>query len=53
MAFVVPQLKGNIGGLGKVRNLSNEKAKSLGWQPRTEEEAVLSCAEALIKAGVV
>ncbi|HWK02020.1 MAG TPA: aldehyde reductase [Puia sp.] len=34
--------------LGRVRNASNEKAKTmLGWLPRTNEEAVLATAESL------
>lgn len=40
--------------LGKVKQCSNEKAKSvLGWTPRTQEEAVVSCGESLCKFGVV
>lgn len=53
LSYVLPQLKGNVGGLGKRRNLSNQKAKDLGWNPRDEKETILSCAKALIDAGVV
>jgi len=38
--------------LGVNRNASNEKAKRiLGWQPRTNEEAILAAAESLVKFG--
>lgn len=36
--------------LGKYRNASNEKARTiLGWQPRTDEEALLASANSIIK----
>ncbi|SEW53097.1 SDR family oxidoreductase [Chitinophaga arvensicola] len=36
--------------LGIYRNASNEKARTqLGWQPRTNEEAILASAESLVK----
>lgn len=42
---IVPQL-------GRYRNASNQKAKDLlGWQPRTNEEAVLATGESLFKFG--
>lgn len=38
--------------LGVNRNASNEKAKKiLGWQPRTNEEAILAAAKSLVKFG--
>ena len=40
--------------LGKVRAASNEKARRvLGWEPRTNEEAIVATAESLIKLGLV
>ena len=36
--------------VGIYRNASNEKAKQLlGWQPRSNEEAILATAESLVK----
>jgi nucleoside-diphosphate-sugar epimerase len=47
IAMVVPDL-------GKVKILSNEKAKSLlGWQPRSNVDALVATAESLIKLGLV
>jgi dihydroflavonol-4-reductase len=40
--------------LGVDRNASNEKARFvLGWQPRSNEEAILAAAESLVKFGHV
>lgn len=40
--------------LGRIRNASNEKAKRvLGWQPRTNEEAITASVESLFKYGNV
>jgi nucleoside-diphosphate-sugar epimerase len=40
--------------LGRYKNASNEKAKRLlGWQPRTNEEAILATANSLIQFGWV
>jgi nucleoside-diphosphate-sugar epimerase len=40
--------------LGKTKNMDNEKAKKvLGWEPRSNEEAILATAETLIKLGLV
>ncbi len=44
------QVKPFLPELGKMKQVSNEKAKSvLGWQPRSHEEAILSSAESILK----
>jgi dihydroflavonol-4-reductase len=52
LSYVMAQLGPLTHDLGKRKEFSNEKAKALGWSPRSNEEAVVSCAEALIDAGV-
>lgn len=50
----LPLLRAVAPMLGKVRNSTNAKAKSLlGWQARSNEEAILSTAESLIRLGLV
>jgi nucleoside-diphosphate-sugar epimerase len=49
-ALFSPKAKAIAPMLGINRNASNEKArKILGWQPRTNEEAILATAESLLK----
>ena len=49
-ALVKPEAKAIVPQLGRVRNASNEKAKTvLGWSPRSNEEAVLATAESLFR----
>ena len=49
MALFNPTAKRMVGELGKVRAASNKKAKrSLGWSPRSSEEAVVASAETLL-----
>ncbi|MET4140787.1 nucleoside-diphosphate-sugar epimerase [Pedobacter sp. UYP1] len=49
-AIVSPKARAIAPMLGINRNASNEKArKLLGWQPRTNEQAVLAAAESLLK----
>ena len=44
------QIKPFLSELGKIKPVSNEKARSvLGWQPGTHEEAILSAAESILK----
>lgn len=44
-----PSLEQVVSELGKVKNPSNEKARSrLGWMPRSNEEAIIASAESLI-----
>jgi dihydroflavonol-4-reductase len=46
------QAKSILPLVGIYRNASNEKAKKvLGWKPRSNEEAVLSTAESMVKFG--
>lgn len=53
-ALFSPTAKALVPLLGRYRNASNEKAKKLlGWQPRTNEEALLAAAECLFKFGHV
>ncbi|MFA6265226.1 MAG: aldehyde reductase [Pseudolabrys sp.] len=40
--------------LGKVKNASNEKARSLlGWEPRSAEDAIIATAESLLRLGLI
>jgi nucleoside-diphosphate-sugar epimerase len=40
--------------LGKKKNATNEKAKrTLGWRPRSNEEAVVATAESLVRLGLL
>ena len=53
-ALFSPTARNLVPQLGRYRNASNEKAKKLlGWQPRTNEEAILATAESLIRFGWV
>ena len=48
-ALVTPPLRELVPQLGKVKEASNEKAKTvLGWKPRSNEEAILATAQSLI-----
>jgi nucleoside-diphosphate-sugar epimerase len=54
VAVFNPTLKQVIPELGRQRQISNEKARSvLGWAPRTAKEAIIDGAQSLIDAGVV
>jgi dihydroflavonol-4-reductase len=54
VALFDPTIAQLVGELGKVKMVSNEKArKMLGWSPRSNEDAVLASAESLIKLGLV
>jgi dihydroflavonol-4-reductase len=49
-----PSLKLILPELGKKQKASNEKAKKvLGWKPRSNEEAIISTAESLVKFGLL
>lgn len=53
VALVNPALQGVLPELGKIKNVSNQKAKSLlGWSPRSNEEAILSTANSLLQLGL-
>jgi hypothetical protein len=47
-------IKGILPELGKRKNATNEKAKSvLGWVPRSNDEAVVAAAESLVRLGLL
>ena len=49
-----PQARAIAPMLGVNRNASNQKARTLlGWQPRTNEEAILATVESLVKYGAI
>ena len=53
LALVNPEARGIVRDLGKVRRASNEKARRvLGWEPRSNEEAILATAQSLLRLGL-
>ncbi len=49
-----PTVRQFLPELGKVKNATNEKAKSmLGWMPRSNEESIVATAESLVRLGLV
>lgn len=53
-SLIDPTVKPILIDLGKERRVSHAKAeKLLGWKPKSLEEAVLSCAESLIRVGLI
>lgn len=49
-AIFSPEARNILPQLGRYRNASNDKAKTvLGWQPRSNEEAILATAESLFR----
>jgi nucleoside-diphosphate-sugar epimerase len=49
-----PAVKQVLPELGKTKNATNEKARRmLGWQPRTNEEAIVATAESLLALGLL
>jgi nucleoside-diphosphate-sugar epimerase len=49
-----PALKVLLPELGKIKNATNAKAKRmLGWQPRSNEEAIVASAESLQRLGLL
>ena len=53
-ALFNPLAKNIAPQLGRVKNASNEKAKTmLGWTPRTNEEALIASAESLVRFGTL
>ncbi|MGW1564165.1 SDR family oxidoreductase [Streptomyces sp. NPDC002144] len=49
-----PALKGLLPNLGKVRHVSNDKARAvLNWNPRTSDDAVAATAESLLEHGLL
>jgi nucleoside-diphosphate-sugar epimerase len=54
VAMLDPNVRLVTGELGKHKNASNTKAKSLlGWTPRSNEESILATARSLIALGMV
>lgn len=52
--MVDPTVAQIIPELGEIKVLTNEKArKVLGWTPRSNEEAIMSTAESLVRLGLV
>lgn len=50
----IPLLRAVVPMLGRVRHCTSAKARSrLGWQPRSNDEAILATAESLIRLGLV
>lgn len=48
-AVVTPPLRELVPQLGKIKEASNEKAKTvLGWEPRSNEDAIVATAQSLI-----
>lgn len=52
LAYFMPSLKATIPELGPPKLFSNVKARELGWNPRSNEEAIVSCGQAYIDAGM-
>jgi nucleoside-diphosphate-sugar epimerase len=53
-AVFSPTARNIVPQLGRYRNASNEKAKNiLGWQPRSNQEAILATAESLFRFGLI
>ena len=53
-ALFNPMARGISTMLSRYREASNEKAKQvLGWQPRSNEEAIIATAESLVKFGSI
>jgi len=54
LALFNPTVKHILPFLGMVKEVSHEKAtRRLGWQPRSNKEAVIATAESLIRLGLV
>ena len=49
-----PSIAAFVPELGKVKNVTNEKARRvLGWAPRSNEEAIVATAESLVRLGLL
>lgn len=49
-----PAVKQILPELGRMKNATNDKAKRLlGWEPRSNEEALISTAESLVRLGLL
>ena len=53
-ALFNPAAKNIVPQLGRIKNASNEKAKTiLGWTPRTNEEAIMASVESMVRFGLI
>jgi nucleoside-diphosphate-sugar epimerase len=49
-----PEVQQLVPELGKAKNATNAKARRvLGWQPRSNEDAIAATAESLVRLGLV
>jgi dihydroflavonol-4-reductase len=49
-----PAVEQIVPELGKIKNATNAKARRvLGWQPRSNEDAIVATAESLLRLGLV
>jgi nucleoside-diphosphate-sugar epimerase len=49
-----PAVRQIVPDLGKIKNATNQKAKTvLGWTPRSNEEAIVATAESLVRLGLL
>jgi dihydroflavonol-4-reductase len=49
-----PAVRQIVPELGKIKNATNQKAKTmLGWTPRSNEEAIVATAESLVRLGLL
>jgi dihydroflavonol-4-reductase len=53
MALLDPALRSVVGDLGERVEYSNEKAVTLGWEPRPIETTLVETAESLLREGIV
>lgn len=54
IALVIPSVRETVPNLGKVRRISNEKARRvLGWTPRSSEDAIVATGESLVRLGLL
>ncbi len=53
-ALFSPAARNIVPQLGRIKNASNEKARTLlGWSPRTNEEAIMAAVESMLRFGVI
>jgi nucleoside-diphosphate-sugar epimerase len=54
LALFIPDMKMIVPELGKTKNVTNEKAKTmLGWSPRPSDECIVATADSLIELGIL
>jgi nucleoside-diphosphate-sugar epimerase len=54
VSLAVPALRPLVPELGKVKTVTNEKARRLlGWSPRSNVDAIVATAESLIRLGIL